>query len=472
MKLSIGKHAGHRACLLLAASAAALVSASFNAPTVFAQILTGSLGLHDPSSVLQQDGRYYLFYTAQGIRTKTSDDLINWSTGPRVFNSGEIPAWTSQNVPANTGSFWAPDVAFFNGLYHLYYSVSSFGSQDSAIGLATNPTLDPADPDYHWTDQGPVIQSNPGQNPYNAIDPAIIQASDGRLWMSFGSFWNGIYLTELDPATGKRITPNSTTYSIARHSVRPPNAVEAPYIYERDGYYYLFVNWDSCCQGVNSTYNIRVGRSTNITGPYVDQDNISMVNGGGTLLLGTQGNFIGPGHISIFTDNDGVERFGYHYYDGLDNGASKYNLRQIFWDANGWPSLIPPPPDLPGDYNNDGTVDAADYIVWRDTLGSTTDLRADGTGNLVVDGNDLRVWRAHFGNTTSAQANAAFGATLPEPGSAPLILFFASWLIVRHRWPDTKGRQGDPVHAVRPCYALTIRAVQPNGIRFPRQLHA
>ena len=130
--------------------------------------------------------------------------------GPRVFSSTQIPAWTSQNVPANTGSFWAPDIAYFNNLYHLYYSVSSFGSQDSAIGLATSPTLNPADPNYLWTDHGPVIQSNPGQNPYNAIDPAIIHASDGRLWMSFGSFWNGIYLTELDPATGKRITSNST----------------------------------------------------------------------------------------------------------------------------------------------------------------------------------------------------------------------------------------------------------------------
>ncbi len=359
--------------------------------TAVPQTLTGNLNLHDPSSVLQQDGKYYLFYTAQGIRTKTSDDRNNWSTGPRVFGSTQIPAWTSQNVPANNGNFWAPDVAYFNNLYHLYYSVSSFSSQDSAIGLATSPTLNSADPNYLWTDQGPVIQSNPGQNPYNAIDPAIIHASDGRLWMSFGSFWNGIYLTELDPATGKRITPNSTTYSIARHPVNPPDAIEAPYIYERDGFYYLFVNWDTCCQGANSTYNIRVGRSTNITGPYVDQTGISMTSGGGTLFFGTQGNFIGPGHISIFTD-EGADWFGYHYYDGADNGASKYNLRRIFWQEDGWPSLSPPAPSLPGDYNNDGTVDAADYVVWRDTLGSTTDLRADGNPNLVIDANDRRVW--------------------------------------------------------------------------------
>ena len=129
------------------------------------------------------------------------------------------------------------------------------------------------------------------------------------------------------------------------------------------------MNWDTCCQGANSTYNIRVGRSTNITGPYVDQTGVAMTSGGGTLFLGTQGNFIGPGHISIFTD-EGADWFGYHYYDGADNGASKYNLRRIFWQENGWPSLSPPAPALPGDYNNDGTVDAADYVVWRDTLGS------------------------------------------------------------------------------------------------------
>ena len=226
MALCIPRRAVRDRLLRVAVFGVAFVVAWFAQVVVVAQTLTGNLNLHDPSSVLQQDGRYYLFYKSQGIRTKTSDDRINWITGPRVFGSNQIPAWTSQNVPANTGNFWAPDVAYFNNLYHLYYSVSSFGSQDSAMGLATNPTLDPADPNYLWTDQGPVIQSNPGQNPYNAIDPAIIHASDGRLWMSFGSFWNGIYLTELDPATGKRITPNSTTYSIARHAVRPPNAIE------------------------------------------------------------------------------------------------------------------------------------------------------------------------------------------------------------------------------------------------------
>ena len=106
-------------------------------------------------------------------------------------------------MPGFTGNFWAPDVIYFNGQYHLYYAVSTFGSQVSAIGLATNPTLDPNDPSYQWTDQGPVIQSTTG-NSYNCIDPSVLFDASSNLWMSFGSFWNGIYLVQLDAATGLR----------------------------------------------------------------------------------------------------------------------------------------------------------------------------------------------------------------------------------------------------------------------------
>ena len=298
------------------------------------QNLTGSLGTHDPSSVIKLNGTYYYFYTANRLRSKTSTDLTDWTQGPRVFSTP--PAWTSTSVPANTGSFWAPDVAYFNDLYHLYYSVSSFGSQDSAIGLATNPTLDPSDPDYFWTDRGAVIESNPG-SPYNTIDPSIIQTSNGNVWMTFGSFWNGINLVQLDPTTGK--PPARTVITRIAYN----GSIEAPYIHEHDGYYYLFVNWGACCQGVNSTYNIRVGRSTSITGPYLDQNGVSMVNNGGSLFLGSEGDFIGPGHFSVLED-DGHEWFSYHYYDASANGASRFNLRALRWTTDGWPVAGPPFP--------------------------------------------------------------------------------------------------------------------------------
>ena len=304
-----------------------------------AQNLGGQLGIHDPSSVVEHDGRYYVFYTGTRVRSKYSDDLTNWTEGPRVFASP--PAWTSQSVPGNTGNFWAPDIAYFNNRYHLYYSVSTFGSQDSAIGLATNPTLNPSDPDFQWTDRGPVIESNVG-SPYNTIDPSIIQTSTGEIWMTFGSFWNGIYTRKIDPSTGLA-TPPARGGADGPLRVAFNSSIEAPYVYERDGFFYLFVNWGTCCQGSNSTYNIRVGRSTSVVGPYFDQNGVNLTNGGGTLLLGTEDNFIGPGHISIFSAQ-GTEWFGYHYYDGNNNGASRYNLRAMRWTSDDWPLAGPPFP--------------------------------------------------------------------------------------------------------------------------------
>lgn len=232
--------------------------------------LRGNVGIHDPSTIVRCKDNYHVFGTGGGIISRSSKDKIYWSTAPRVFSSP--PAWTTSAVPGFTGVFWAPDILFFNNEYHLYYAVSTWGSQVSAIGLATNPTLDPQDPAYRWTDQGPVIHSAVG-SPYNTIDPSVTFDGIGRLWLVFGSYWSGIYLVQLNPATGLRIAPDSTTYRLAYNG-----SIEAACIYRRGGYYYLFVNWGSCCSGVNSTYNIRVGRSLAITGPYLDRDGVDMVD--------------------------------------------------------------------------------------------------------------------------------------------------------------------------------------------------
>ena len=128
--------------------------------------------------------RYYTFSTGQGILSKSSADKVFWSPGPRIFTN--VPSWTTNAVPGFTGVFWAPDVLFFNNQYYLYYAVSTFGSQISGIGLVTNPTLDPTDAAYHWTDQGPVIQSTTG-SPYNTIDPSLIWDASTNLWMACGS---------------------------------------------------------------------------------------------------------------------------------------------------------------------------------------------------------------------------------------------------------------------------------------------
>jgi arabinan endo-1,5-alpha-L-arabinosidase len=308
------------------------LSVWFIADAAVAQNLSGSVNVHDPSSILEQDGTYYLFYTGTRIRTKTSSDLLRWSEGPPIFSTP--PSWASMVVPGNTtGDFWAPEIAYFNNVYHLYYSVSTFGSQVSAIGMATNPTLDRSDPIYAWTDHGAMIQSKNGSG-YNTIDPNILQTSTGDIWMNFGSFWNGIYQIQIDPATGMQKSRTQL-----RH-LAYNNSIEASYEYQRGGNYYLFVNWGACCQGVNSTYNIRIGRSTSPNGPFLDEHGVDMNVGGGSLFLGTEGRFIGPGQISILSTG-GTDYFSYHYYDGNTNGASKLNLRSIQWTADGWPVAGP-----------------------------------------------------------------------------------------------------------------------------------
>ena len=286
--------------------------------------------VHDPSTIVKCKGEYWIFTTGVGVSSWRSKDLSHWERGPRVFETP--PAWITNVVAGQRGYFWAPDVIRHNGQYWIYYSVSKFGVNTSAIALVSNPTLDPADPDYRWSDQGVVIQSNKGDD-FNAIDPAVTQAADGRLWLSFGSFWSGIKLIELDRGTGKRLSPDSPVRSLARNK-----SIEAPFIFRHGDYYFLFVNWDFCCRGTNSTYNIRVGRSREITGPYLDRDGKDLAQGGGTLLLGTNGAFIGPGHAGIFEEG-GKFWFSCHFYDGTQRGASKLSIRPLSWSEDGWPAV-------------------------------------------------------------------------------------------------------------------------------------
>ena len=247
----------------------------------------------DPSSIVKCKDEYWVFYTGRGVPSYHSKDLVKWERGPAVFKTA--PEWIAKIVPENRNMvYWAPDIIKLGDRYLLYYSVSSFGKMTSAIGLATNPTLDPNDPAYQWTDQGFVVQTKEGQSgdAYNAIDPAVFSDSDGSLWLTFGSYWTGIKLIRLDPKTGKRNAADSKTSPLAFN-----NSIEAAYICRHDDYYYLFVNWGSCCQGPKSTYNIRIGRSKTITGPYVDKAGTNMLQRGGSIFLATtNGPLIGPGH--------------------------------------------------------------------------------------------------------------------------------------------------------------------------------
>ena len=302
----------------------------------------GTYFLHDPSTLIKSGSSYFIYGDGQGISGVTSTDLRNWAAVSPVF-SGNPPAWTTNAVSGFTGYFWAPDIAYFNGRYNLYYACSSWGTINSAIGLVTSPSLtSPV-----WTDQGKVIQSNAGGQvttntdltAYNCIDPAIMVDTNGSVWMSFGSYSDGILIMQLDPATGKRITPNSPIYRVSNNGrTFFSNTEEASYLYQHGGYYYLFVNFGGCCAGVNSTYNIRVGRSTNVAGPYFDHAGINMTNGGGTMFLESNARYIGPGHAAIMNDN-GTNWFTFHYYDGNNGGAATVGLMQLNWTADSWPTL-------------------------------------------------------------------------------------------------------------------------------------
>jgi arabinan endo-1,5-alpha-L-arabinosidase len=294
--------------------------------------------VHDPT-IIREAGGYYLFSTRAGISVRCSDDLIRWRLCGDVF--GHLPQWAVEDVPGLRG-LWAPDISYFNGRYHLYYSASTFGSNRSAIGLATNQTLDPSSPRHSWTDHGKVIGSTPSDD-WNAIDPNVVLDEDGLPWLSFGSFWGGIKLRRLDPATGKLSPHDEKLYSLASRprSAELPGAIEAPAIIRRNGYYYLFVSFDFCCRGVKSTYHVRVGRSRRVTGPYVDRGGRPMTEGGGTLVVEGGGRWAGPGHCSVLQTREG-EKLVYHAYDAGWRGTPTLRISHIFWDDEGWPTLSPP----------------------------------------------------------------------------------------------------------------------------------
>ena len=287
--------------------------------------------VHDPS-IIKAGDTYYLFSTRAGIAIRCSNDLVQWRLCGDVF--AHLPEWAVKDVPGPRG-LWAPDVSYFNGKYHLYYSVSTFGSNRSSIGLATNETLDPASEKYRWVDQGKVISSNPSDD-WNAIDPDVVLDEHDEPWLAFGSFWGGIKLRRLDGAIGKLSTHDQTLYSLASRPT--PGAIEAPNIIWKNDYYYLFVSFDFCCRGKDSTYNIRVGRARRLTGPYVDRSGKPMMDGGGTLVVTGAGRWAGPGHCSVLQEKNG-DWIVYHAYDTEWRGAATLRIAALRWDSEGWPTI-------------------------------------------------------------------------------------------------------------------------------------
>jgi len=302
-----------------------------------------NISVHDPV-MIRQDGVYYVFCTGNGISMFSSPDMVNWKQENPVFASA--PQWVIKELPRFRNSMWAPDISLYKGNYYLFYAVSAFGKNTSCIGLAMNKTLHTDSPDYKWIDLGRVLESVPGRDNWNAIDPNLIIDEAGIPWLDFGSFWGGIKLVRLrDDLTGIFSDPQEW-YTLARRYRDPytndkdaGNAqIEAPFIFRKSNFYYLFVSWDKCCSGVNSTYKVAVGRSVKLTGPYFAKDSTDMAKGGGTIVVQGDANYPGVGHEAVVTF-DGTDYLVYHGYDAHDNGRSKLLIKKLSWDENGWPDV-------------------------------------------------------------------------------------------------------------------------------------
>lgn len=298
--------------------------------------------VHDPVVIKEKD-TYYMYSTGMGISVFSSKDLKKWNKEPQVFQ--EKPVWADRVADNFKNHIWAPDITLHNGIYYLYYSVSAFAKNTSAIGVTTNTTLNPKDKNYKWVDQGIVIQSEPNRDMWNAIDPNLIFDEKNTPWLSFGSFWEGLKLVKLNPDL-KSIAEPQEWHTIAKRkrsfeladSDPGDGALEAPFIFKKNGYYYQFLSWDLCCRGEKSTYKIVVGRSKNVTGPYVDKGGKPLNEGGGTIIAAADENYFGVGHNSTYTF-EGKDYIFYHAYEKKTNGTPILVMKELKWDADFWPSI-------------------------------------------------------------------------------------------------------------------------------------
>lgn len=296
--------------------------------------------VHDPA-IAREGGKYHLFSTHDGIQHRVSTDLVRWTRVEPVF---EVPpAWLQQEVPAGKGDMWAPDISRWGGRWHLYYATSEFpaGSlptRNSAIGHATAATLDPSAPEGGWTDHGVVLRSRgqllgPDRSGWNAIDAAVVLDDDGRPWLSWGSNYDGLFLQPLE--SDGTLDASVQPVNIARRA-RVIDNIEAPTILKRGDWWYLFASFDLCCFGLDSTYNVRVGRARDLKGPYVDRDGRPMLQGGGTKVLTAYGAIGAPGHQTVFREG-GRWLLVHHWYDPAHDARPELGIRPLDWDDDGWP---------------------------------------------------------------------------------------------------------------------------------------
>jgi arabinan endo-1,5-alpha-L-arabinosidase len=405
--------------LLLAAPVALLLGSTLLA-------LDGEPGMHDPSTVVVHDGKFYAYGTGNGLPISISDDGWTWRRAGTLMQAlpGGRPG---PDVLARGGNnTWAPDVIRSGDKYFVYYSAP--GTQPkAAIGLLVGRTLDPSSSDYKWEDGGPVVWSD-GVEDSNAIDPGVFRDPTGSLWLTYGSYFGYIRLVELNPKTGKRLYPDRKPINIAING-------EASIMIFRDGWFYLLVTHGSCCAGANSSYNIRMGRAKKVMGPFIDNMGIDMLQGGGKLFLGSGGRYVGPGHFGLLDLGDGVQKFSCHYEADLDRGGiSVLDIRPLLW-RDGWP--------VAGENFKEGT-----YQIESARTGTALELAVQGTPVGGLRGRGGRGGAGAGGGTPiPAQDAAQVSANWP---SGPIDVRMAPYMLqAQQKWTVTpvanaSGYPGSP----------------------------
>ena len=313
--------------------------------------------VHDPVMACE-DGVWHLYCTGIGIQHMTSTDRTSWTVAPQPVMT-VIPQWTRDSVPGFTHHVWAPDVIQWHGRWWLAYSCSTFGKNGSAIGLLSTRKLSSG----LWDDEGCIVCSREQRDNWNAIDPNFVIDDNDQPWLVWGSFWDGIQIAPLDTTMHmlkaisqkpKALWPRTIACRYASGTQNAPanptsehagtNAIEAPFIFNHGGWYYLFVSWDYCCQGVKSNYRVAVGRSKAVDGPYLDSKGVDMRDGGGNVFLeGDKREFEATGHGAVCHTAEG-DFFICHGYSIAHDGAPILVQRPISWSADGWPTLQQPCP--------------------------------------------------------------------------------------------------------------------------------
>ena len=302
----------------------------------------------DPT-IIKEGSWFYMYGSGAGIPGVRSTNLVNWVALPRVFPNNDSPPWSPIPVdPAQASNeIWAPQITKYGTQYRMYYSHSTIGSQRSVIGLATANTLDPTSGSYGWTDQGLVLESvvdDPGG--YNAIDPKMHVEAAGengaggnnvnKNWLMWGSYWSGIFVASLNRTTGKGVGTGKYQIASRAQTNGAGPGIEGPTVVWKNGYYYLFVSYD-----VYESYNVRVGRSTNLVGPYVDRLGRSMTNGFATPLLAPYGKWRNTGHNDVLVgQSTGYDLFVNHIW--TKDLVRALQVRPLFWDSDGWPLVGEP----------------------------------------------------------------------------------------------------------------------------------